>query len=568
MADDFVPLLTRRQAVAGVAGLAFAAGLGQPAGAQTQSGGEAVTAHGTVFDDTEGTGQRKADSRGIADVLVSNGRDVVKTDAQGRWSLPVEAGDAVFVIKPTGWAPPLDPATQLPRASYLYVPEGTPTDLAFRFAGIAPTGKLPDSIDFALRRQEEKNRFEAILFTDTQPESLAEVGYIRDDVVAQTVGTQAVFGVTLGDVMFDDLSYYDRYNRIIGTMGVPWYNCSGNHDMNLEAPDNKHSRETFKRVFGPRYSAFQYGGATFFVLDNVEYLGTDPNKPNGFGKYRGHFGPQQLDFVRKVLAAVPRDSLVVYAFHIPLKTLQGSEPDTANTDTKEFLEAISSHPNSVSFSGHTHTNEHWYLGADAGFSAGEHHHHVLTAVSGSWWSGPFDERGIPVALASDGTPNGFHILSVDGSKYTTTLVPARDPSHTPMRIVLDSQLHRANPEILKDYHPGALLSGPIMQAACGSTRVVVNLFDGGPRSKVTMRLGASGKPVQMRKVERQDPFVDEVYARNIATKKPWVESSRSSHIWQSVLPADLAVGTHRVAVQATDEYGREQAGFMVLEVIA
>ena len=37
--------------------------------------------------------------------------------------------------------------------------------------------------------------------------------------------------------MFDDLSLYPRLNRIIGQIGVPWYNIGGNHDLNFEAPD-------------------------------------------------------------------------------------------------------------------------------------------------------------------------------------------------------------------------------------------------------------------------------------------------------------------------------------------
>ncbi len=115
-----------------------------------------------------------------------------------------------------------------------------------------------------------------MLFTDPQPESLNEVGYIRDDVVSVVDGSQAAFGITHGDIMFDDLSYYPRYNRIVGTIGLPWFNCRGNHDMNLEAPDNTHAAETFKRVFGARWLAFQYGSATFILLDNVDYLGTDP----------------------------------------------------------------------------------------------------------------------------------------------------------------------------------------------------------------------------------------------------------------------------------------------------
>jgi hypothetical protein len=523
-------------------------------------GGGAATARGSVVE--EGTG------KGIPGVMVSNGRDVVKTDAAGKWEIAVGDGESVFVIKPSGWMTPVDPETQLPRFAYVHAPNGSPAGLAFRFAGLSPTGPLPESIDFRLHRQEETPRFSAILFTDPQPESLAEVGYIRDDVVAQSGGMDAAFGITHGDLMFDDLSFYERQNRIVGTIGLPWYNLPGNHDMNLEAPDDTHSRETFKRVFGARHSAFQWGGATFLTLDNVDYLGTDPAKPLGFGKYRGCFGDRQLAFVRNVLANVPNDSLVVVSFHIPLRTVMGSDPAVANVDTQAFLAAIASHPKAVSFSGHTHTNEHWYLGADDGNPGqGAHHHHVLGAVSGSWWSGPFDERGIPIALASDGSPNGFHMLEIDGDRYTTRLVGAREPECAAMRIVLDSQAH-GGPELLHEYPVGALLRGPIARAAAGSTRVVVNLFDGGPRSRVEMKVGRQGGFAPMTRSARTDPFVEEVYARNAALKKPWVQPVKSPHIWQAGLPADLAAGSHRITVRATDEYGREVTGWMVLEVTA
>jgi hypothetical protein len=543
---------TRRDIMAGAAALALTGG---PSHAQSP----AATARGIVFD---------ADStlrQGVAGVMVSNGMDVVKTAADGSWSLPVRDGDSVFVVKPAGWALPVDPATNLPHFAYVHAPDGSP-DLGFRFAGVAPTGPLPASIDFGLHRQDEPAKFDAVLFTDPQPESLNEVGYIRDDVVSVVDGAAAAFGVTHGDIMFDDLSYYPRYNRIIGTIGLPWFNVRGNHDMNLEAPDNIHAGETFKRVFGARWLAFQYGGATFILLDNVEYLGTDPTKPNGFGKYQGHFGERQLGFVRNVLANVPRDSLVVVSFHIPLRTLADSTPANNTIDMKDFLGAIGTHPNTVSFCGHTHTNEHWYFSAAEGYPAGTHHHHILAAVSGSWWSGPFDARGIPMALQSDGSPNGFHILSVDGAAYTTTLVPAHDPARGQMRVMLDSQVHGPDPEVIRDFHTGALLAGPIGVDQVGSSRLVVNVFDGGPRSKVEVSVG--GRPYRtLTRVERLDPFVVEVYARNQASKKPWVQAGRSSHIWQGGLPADLGAGTHRVAVRATDEYGRMHATSMVLEVV-
>ena len=544
-------LIPRRQAIlaTAAAGLALA----------TQARAADATATGIVYEDTP-TGRH-----GIPNIMVSNGEDVVLTDAAGHYSLPIAEGDSIFVIKPTGWTAPIDPVTQLAQFTYLHAPNGTPASLAPRFAGIAPTGPLPPSVDFALRRQDEPTTFDALLITDPQPESLAELGYVRDDVVAQLGATPAAFGIGHGDLMFDDLAHYERYNRLIGTVGIPWHNCPGNHDMNLEAPDNTLSRETYKRVFGTRSHAFQYGGATFFVMDNVEYLGTDPAKPLGFGKYQGHFGPRQIAFIRNVLANVPRDALVVVSHHIPLHTLVGPDPNVSNIDTPALLSALSTHPNSISFSGHTHTNEHWYLDADGKPAEIGHHHHVLSAVSGSWWSGPDDIRGIPTALATDGSPNGFHVLSVTGNKATTRLVPAHDPAQSQLRIVLDTQMHQDSPELLHEYQPGALLTGPIAAAQAGSTRVVVNFFDGGPRSTVDLAVGDRGF-TPMRRTQRIDPFVQEVYGRNSAVRKPWVKPELSTHLWQATLPANLPAGTHRLAVRARDEHGRAHSAFMVLEV--
>ena len=544
---------SRRDVLIGGAASAAATMMGTFAWAQTSA-----VARGRVLE--QGLG------RGIEGVMVSNGEAVVRTDAEGRYSIAVEPGQSVFVIKPSGFALPVEPSTMLPRFAHVHFPEGTPADLRFRFPGIAPTQALPASLDFTLTRVEEKPAFNAILFTDPQPESLAEVDYIRDDVVATVDGIDAAFGVTTGDVMFDDLSYYPRYNGIVGSIGLPWFNCPGNHDMNLEAPDDTRSRDTYIRTFGARNAAFQVGETTFFALDNVEYLGTDPARPNGYGKYRGYFRDQELVFIRNVLSNVPRDRLVVFFFHIPLKTLAGTDPRIAAVNTKAFLEAISTHPNTLSFSGHTHTSEHWYFGENDGYAAGTHHHQVLAAVSGSWWSGPMDERGIPIALQSDGAPNGFHILSVDGARYTTTLVPARDPSRAQIRLVLDNQLHRDVPEVMRDYRPGSLLTGPILQDALPSTHLVANFFTGGPRSRLEMAIGR-GNFAPMTRVDRIDPFVTEVYARNEATKKPWVKPALSTHVWQAALPADLTRGSHRVRIRATDEYGRVHTAGMVLEVV-
>jgi N terminal of Calcineurin-like phosphoesterase len=282
---------------------------------------------GAVFESRSGGRERQAGDSGIGGVLVSNGREVVRTGADGRYSLPIEDGMAVFVIKPSDFAVPLDKETRLPRFSYIHQPEGTPSSLDLLYPGLAPTGPLPKSVDFALIRTKEPRRFDAVLFTDPQPESHAEIDFIRDDVVGGLNGIEAAFGITAGDIMFDDLSLYGRYNRIIGQIGLPWWNIGGNHDLNFESPSARYCRETFKRVFGANYFAFEYGDVLFLMLDNVDYLGADSAKPHHAGKFRGFFGERQLDFVANALKETESTRLVAAFMHIPLQNyLDPDEP--------------------------------------------------------------------------------------------------------------------------------------------------------------------------------------------------------------------------------------------------
>ena len=155
-----------------------------------------------------------------------------------------------------------------------------------RYEGIDPTGPLPGSIDFPLLPRSEEESFEALLFADTQPQTNRELDYIREDIIPELIGTQAVFGMTMGDILYDDLSMFPRYNAIISKIGIPWYNVPGNHEMNFKAKNDQYSLETFKRFFGPPYYSFEYGNALFVVLDNIEYQGnlslihiSEPTRP-------------------------------------------------------------------------------------------------------------------------------------------------------------------------------------------------------------------------------------------------------------------------------------------------
>ena len=523
----------------------------------------AGTVSGIVYESSTGEPHR-AGLPGVAGVLVSNGREVVRTDAQGRYTLPIDDEAVIFVIKPSGYAVPTDPATNLPRFYFIHQLKGTPADLKLRFRGIDPTGPLPESVDFPLIRQAEKTKFDVLLFTDPQPESHVELDFVRDDVVNALVGSNAAFGITTGDILFDDLSMYGRYNRIIGQIGLPWWNIGGNHDLNFEAKDRTYSRETYKQVFGAPYYAFHHGDALFLMLDNVTYLGPDPSRPaDRGGKYIGEFGSRQLAFVENVLKETPKDKLVVACMHIPLESYVNDDPANGTADRNDFLKLFAGRK-VLSLAGHTHTTEHHYFDIEGCW---QHHHHVLTAVSGSWWSGPFDYRGIACALSRDGSPNGHHVLSIDGTTYETRFVAAKEPQGRKTRIMLDSVFHRSGRELQRDFRLGQMLGSPISVDTLHATEVIVNVFDGGPKTKVALTIGKAA-PIAMTRDARPDPLASELFARNEATKKPWVKAENSSHIWTARLPSDLEPGSHTLTVTVQDEYGRAFSERAVVEVVS
>ncbi len=489
---------------------------------------------GVVFHDANGNGQLDEGEKRLPGVRVSNGREIVATDEEGRYRLPVDDDTALFVIKPRGWRTPLS-KDQLPRFYYIHKPHGSP-DL--KYAGVSPTGPLPESVDFPLYPQQEPDTFRAILFGDPQPRTQQEVDHITHDVIEELIGTDASFGVTLGDIVFDDLSLFESQARSIALLGIPWYNVIGNHDINYDARHDRHSDETFERVFGPSYYAFDYGPVHFLVLDDIEWL---VEAPNGRGRYRGGLGQEQMEFIRNDLAAVPEDQLVVLMMHIPLVDVH---------DRQELYRLIEQRRFCISIAGHTHHHEHRFITHADGWRGPEPHHHIINVtVCGSWWRGTPDERGIPHATMADGAPNGYSIITFDGTDYVLDFKAAGRPKdyqmqiHAPEAVAAD----RAEP-----------------------TEVLVNVFNGSEKSKVEMRVGGAGAWIPMEPRRVVDPAYRAAYERDVAVAdNPWSDlpaPKASTHIWMGNLPGDLSAGAHLIEVRATDMHGRTHTGRRVIRI--
>ncbi len=501
---------------------------------------EIQTARGIVYDDTNGNRKRDPDERGIAGIRVSNGAEIVKTDEQGRYTISVDNDDIVFVIKPRNWVTPLN-ENNLPQFFYIHKPAGSPA--TFKFAGVDPTGPLPKSIDFPLRHRPEPETFKAIMFGDPQPRDITEVEYIAHDVVEQVIAQQAhgaAFGVTLGDIVFDDLSVMEPLNQAIALIGIPWYNVIGNHDLNLDAKDDQGSDETFERIYGPSYYSFDHGPAHFMVLDDVDWIGAHDGQK---AHYHGGFGERQMEFIRNDLAQIPADQLVVLMMHIPLTDVDGRQ---------ELYRLIEQRPATVSISAHTHYMEHRFIGAEDGWMGQQKHHHIVNVtVCGSWWRGKKDERGIPHATMSDGGPNGYTIMEFDGRTYSLQFRPASRPADYQMNIYVPEVVHQA--ELI-------------------ATVVTANIFNGSSRSEVSMRLDRQGDWKPMERITVVDPaFVAEKHREQALADRTWTElpaAHATPHMWRCMMPPNLAVGSHLIEVRSIDMSNKTHLDERIIRVDA
>lgn len=485
---------------------------------------------GFVYSDSNSNSRRDANESGIAGVAVSNGVEVVLTDNGGRYTLPISNDQTIFVIKPAGYSVPVNKDNQ-PQYFYVHKPGGSPK---LQYRAFEPTGQLPASVDFGLRRASDEKNFTALIFGDPQPYTIEEVNYFARGIVAEVKGIKNIaFGISLGDIVGDDLDLFPPYSKAVSEAGIPWYNVYGNHDMNFDAKTDELADETFEYNFGPANYAFVYGDAHFIVLDDVLY----PDPRDGQG-YWGGFRKDQLDWLENYLRTVPKDKLIVVSFHIPL--LHQNENTFRNADRQRLFDLLKNYPNTLSMSAHTHLQRHNFYGKDDGFDrAKPHHEYNAGTTSGDWYSGEITPLGVPDSTMRDGTPRGYAFLNIKGNRYTIDYKAAEKP---------------------RDYQ--IKLSHPKVVASTGwvNGSIVANFFMGYKTDQLEYRIG-SGEWRPMQHIETFDPSYTwsvlkwDVSDVLFAGRRP-SNPVNSTHLWRGSIPQNLPLGEHRVEVRATDMFGK------------
>lgn len=486
---------------------------------------------GFVYEDSNKNNKKERNEKGVPAVPVSNGTKVVLTDYKGEYELPVSDGQVIFVVKPSDYSVPVNSLNQ-PRFFYIHKPEGSPR---LKYKGTAPTGKLPKSLDFALLQSEPKDSFKIIVFGDPQPYTQEEMDFFYTGVVSELLKVEGVdFGLSLGDLVGDNLDLFGPYKEAVSPIGIPWYNVMGNHDMNYDVEDDLFADETFEEHFGPANYAFNHGKVHFIILDNILY----PDPRDG-KSYWGGFRKDQLKFIENDLQFVPKDHLVVLAFHIPI-----SEPDGSDLfrdeDRNRLFELLKDYPHTLSLSAHTHLQRQDFFFREDGWQQEERHHHYnVGTTSGDWYSGKLNKEGVPISTMRDGTPKGYAFLDFNKNQYRIHYKVAGKP--------LDYQFEIFAPKVLE-------------QNKRTTSGIVVNYFMGSEHDSLFFRID-NGPWQRMNYLSDYDPsylhllhewdFTEEL----LDGRRP-SNPEASKHLWRGRVPNDLEVGEHTIEVKVTDMFGQ------------
>jgi hypothetical protein len=498
--------------------------------AQDEAGREV---QGVVFADVDGDGARDAEEPALPGIKLSNGRDVAVTNARGRYGIAVQPGDTLFLIKP--------PQYDLPRARnglpmfYRHeIPAGSP---ALKYGGL-PATRI-GSGDFGLlpRRAELRSpALDVLVFGDPQPKRREDVDYFRRDIVEPLAGAaNAQFGLSLGDIVDDDLSLYPGVIAATVLTGLPWLHVPGNHDLDFDAARDEDSVLSWRAAFGPDTFAYEEPQASFVLLDDVVY------QPQAARGYVGGLREDQFAFLEQYLATLPKARRLVLAAHIPFHDAVPGKQSFRRADRERLFALLAPFPNVLLLTSHAHAQRHYFHGAADGWKgAAPLHEYVVGAACGGFWSGLPDAQGIPDARMSDGTPNGYARLRIEGPDYRLRWHVARDPADT--RIAL--------------YAPRTLRRG-----AYPAFAVTANVFMGMDDTRVEYRID-DGEWKPMTRAPRPDPALLALNAADDASTTlrsydRYVEASVSTHLWRGTLPTDLALGEHRVEVRAFDRWGGE-----------
>ena len=343
---------------------------------------------------------RYSDGSPIADVAMSDGFRVVKTDANGYYEFDNMSPESwhIYCSLPADVEIPVNEYGQ-PCFFKKYPSSSARYDFTFNRL---PNGKEDEFIIFGL--------------ADTQPSSTTHIDRFNIQAAPEIKSYSKslnlpCYGVVMGDMVGSkpDLMPAMRDALAKNKTGMPIFACYGNHDHILcntsrpAFPDERNSnfyiklQRDFEECFGPVNYSFNRGDVHIISMRDVKNT-----SDNSVSAYKTGFTTEQFEWLKQDLKLVPKDKMVILCVHIPI--FNSGKPGDGSY-LQEVLALLDQYDEPHIFSGHTHymhPYDHvWYK---TGYKIYEH------CISST------RQDMMESNIHRDGTPCGYNIFKVKGNK--------------------------------------------------------------------------------------------------------------------------------------------------------
>lgn len=443
-------------------------------------------------------------------VVVSDGVNVVATDAKGEYQMYTTGRQHVFISVPAD--------CEVPTAL-----DGSP---AF-YKEIAFGDKSIVQRDFNLKSCAKKTDWTLFVFADPQLGNATDADDLANTVMPGILGytstaAQNVYGITLGDVVWNAPSQYTNYKTQVARCGFPVFSLIGNHDHNEGTKGDVLSDKEFRDALGPTYYSVNIGDCHIITLDDIIYSGA-----SGRNDYSQAITQAQLDWLKQDLSFVPTDKTLIIGVHAPTKRRNSG---THVVNNQALYDIVKDYADVQILSGHTHNN----FTTDIAPNITET---TFGAVMGAFW----------YPLCNDGSPRGYGELKFSGNKLVNKRYLG---SETPA----DHQMKVYKPADAAMWQPSVSAPNPAYD------KILINIFfwhtdwtvevqeDGGAWTTLDPATDRAPKPAWDPDVHKQvDPSTGYLPAgHNTAAPE-----NNNDHMFL-YKPAE---GWNTVNVRATDSFG-------------
>lgn len=510
-----------------------------------------------IFDviDIEPTGDNNVygvvhcDGEGLADVVVSDGVEVVKTDKDGVYQFKsAKKWGYVFVSIPKG---------------YEVSSEGV---LPQFHATLTEQADKAERHDFNLVKvNQDKYRvyFLGDMHLADRTNDLNQFDNCMKEVKADIMDDDVKsYVITLGDMTWD-LYWYSRnyyfpqYLKSVNyyfknaAKQVQFFHTIGNHDHDMCKDGDFNTVIEYVKDIAPTYYSFNIGDVHYIVLDDIlctNVGGAASAKPER--AYKSEVTDEQLKWLAKDLSFVSKTTPVIVTSHAPVYAKETKKNvNTYYLNNSGALVSKFKGYNVDFVTGHTHV----LYNVDKS-SEGIYEHNAGAVCASWWWSGYLTPG---IHICTDGAPGGYSVWDISGTdkkwRYKGTGRDAKEQfrSYDLNNVWFTVEKDAPNvPAALKSKFEKYTDAYP----KNSDNEVLINIWNWNPKWKIEIK--ENGKTLKDTRVKGYDPLhiaalTAKRFNNSSITEEPAFTTTENYHMFK--VKASSATST--IDIKVTDEFG-------------